>query len=207
MCADRVPKTPAIAARYEARYVAMKTILIDAIVRTINARLLTRKQAAQLCNTSYSHLNKVLCGHTNSITIERLATWLAALGRIVEIFIRPEDPQRTAAFPAVKARRTCLRKPPPDTDPHIGQPDLVAAKLMLIDLLRRTIDAHQLTETHVAWLCGAHASNISKALQGGTNRLTVDRILNWLTALGRSFEVRVQAYDPEQETGRVLVRS
>jgi predicted XRE-type DNA-binding protein len=210
MCCAHVLPTPTIAARYEPRYIAMKIVLIDAIVQTIDTRLLTRKQAAQLCKTAYSHLNKTLSGRTESITsitIERLAIWLTALGRSVEIFILPEDPQQTVAFPAVMARRTCPRKPPPNIGPQPGQSDLITAKLALIEVLRRTIDAHQLTHTHVAWLCGSHAANISKALQGETNRLTIDRLLNWLTALGHPVKVRVQPYDPEQKTGRFFVRS
>jgi predicted XRE-type DNA-binding protein len=184
----------------------MNTALIDAITQTIDARLLTRRQAAQLCNTSHSHLNKVLCLHTKSITIERLATWLAALGRIVEILIQPADPERTVSFPAVKAGRTRPHKPFPDIGPQPGQPDCVAAKLILIEALRRTIDAQQLTHTHAAWICGVYQSNMSKALQGQTSLLTIDRLLNWLAALGHAIEVRVQPCDPQKKTGRVFVR-
>jgi predicted XRE-type DNA-binding protein len=211
MCAAHVLPTPTIAARYEARYIAMKMILIDAIVQTIDTRLLTRRRAAQLCNTSYSHLNRTLSGRTEgitSITIERLATWLAALGRTVEIVIQPPAPERTAAFPAVRAFRTCPHKPPTNIgSPQHGQPDHITTKLALIEILRWTIEAHQLTQTHAAWLCGAHAANISRALQGQTNCLTIDRLIKWLTALGHPIEVRVPPYDPEQEIGRLFVRS
>jgi predicted XRE-type DNA-binding protein len=210
MCAAHVLPTPAIAARYEARYNAMKVLFLDAIAETIDRRSLTRRQAAQLCHAGYSHLNKTLSGRTGSIasiTIERLATWLAALGRTVEILIQPLDPERIAGFPAVKSFRTRPHKPPPDTlPPQPSQPDHITAKLALIEILRRTIDGHQLTQTHAAWLCGAHASNISKALRGQTNLLTIDRLLNWLTALGHPIEVRVQPYSPELETGRLFVR-
>ena len=66
-----------------------KSSLIDAISETIGQRKLTQKEAAALCNTDQPTLSKVLRGRMESVTIDRLAGWLTALGRTVEIHVRP----------------------------------------------------------------------------------------------------------------------
>lgn len=75
----------------EAGELAVKSSLITAIGETIRARGLTQQEAAQLCRTDQPTLSKVLRGRVESVTIDRLAAWLTALGRTVEIRIRPYD--------------------------------------------------------------------------------------------------------------------
>jgi predicted XRE-type DNA-binding protein len=78
----------------EAEELTLKSALIDAIGATMKARALTQKAAAELCNTDQPTLSKVLRGRMESVTIDRLAAWLMALGRTIEIRVRPYD--RTA---------------------------------------------------------------------------------------------------------------
>jgi len=78
--------TPAQAAELSA-----KSALISAIADTIKRRKLTQKDAARRCGTDQPTLSKVLRGRMESVTIDRLAGWLAALGRTVEIRVRPYD--------------------------------------------------------------------------------------------------------------------
>jgi predicted XRE-type DNA-binding protein len=66
-----------------------KSALIDAIGETIEQRKLTQQDAAKLCGTDQPTLSKVLRGRMESVTIDRLAGWLTALGRTVEIHVRP----------------------------------------------------------------------------------------------------------------------
>lgn len=73
----------------EAAELAAKSALIDAIGDTIARRKLTQKEAAELCETDQPTLSKVLRGRMESVTIDRLAAWLTALGRTVEIHVRP----------------------------------------------------------------------------------------------------------------------
>jgi predicted XRE-type DNA-binding protein len=73
----------------EAAELTVKSSLIDAIGETIEKRALTQKQAAALCGTDQPTLSKVLRGRMESVTIDRLASWLMALGRTVEIHVRP----------------------------------------------------------------------------------------------------------------------
>jgi predicted XRE-type DNA-binding protein len=73
----------------EAAELTVKSSLIDAIREIIEQRGLTQKEAAKLCNTDQPTLAKVLNGRMKSGTIERLAAWLTALGRTVEIHVRP----------------------------------------------------------------------------------------------------------------------
>ncbi|MEI9989935.1 MAG: helix-turn-helix transcriptional regulator [Rhizomicrobium sp.] len=73
----------------EAEELNAKGALIRAIDDTIRLRKLTQIEAARLCETDQPTLSKVLRGRVESITIDRLAYWLRALGRTVEIKIRP----------------------------------------------------------------------------------------------------------------------
>ncbi len=68
---------------------SVKSALIDAISETIERRKLTQKEAAELCATDQPTLSEVLRGRLESVTIDRLAAWLTALGRTVEIHVRP----------------------------------------------------------------------------------------------------------------------
>lgn len=71
----------------EAEQALAKSELIAAIAKTIRSRKLTQVEAAGLCGTDQPTLSKVLRGRMESITIDRLAHWLTALGRDVEIRI------------------------------------------------------------------------------------------------------------------------
>jgi len=73
----------------EASELTAKSELIRAITRTIEKRKLTQKQAADICHTDQPTLSKVLRGRMESVTIDRLASWLTLLGRSVEIRVKP----------------------------------------------------------------------------------------------------------------------
>ena len=75
----------------EVEELTIKSALIGAIDATIKERKLTQKAAA-LCDTDQPTLSKVLRGRMDSVTIDRLTAWLMALGRTVEIRVRPYDP-------------------------------------------------------------------------------------------------------------------
>ena len=78
----------------ETAELTVKSSLITAISDTIKERKLTQLDAARLCGTDQPTLSKILRGRMESVTIDRLAAWLNALGRTVEIHVRPYD--RTA---------------------------------------------------------------------------------------------------------------
>lgn len=73
----------------QAEELLAKSVLIDAIADTMRRRALTQGQAAKLCRTDQPTLSKVLRGRMESVTIDRLAAWLTALGRSVEIRVAP----------------------------------------------------------------------------------------------------------------------
>src|SRR5258708_31151465 len=73
----------------EVEELTAKSDLIIAIKETLARRKLTQQQAAQLCGTDQPTLSKVLRGRLESITIDRLTSWLTLLGRDVEIIVRP----------------------------------------------------------------------------------------------------------------------
>ena len=82
--------------RAEAAELEAKSVLIDAIAETIARRRLTQLAAAEICATDQPTLSKVLRGRMESVTIDRLAAWLTALGRTVEIRVRPYDARARA---------------------------------------------------------------------------------------------------------------
>jgi len=73
----------------EAAELLAKSNLIVAIEETIEKRKLTQKKAADICHTDQPTLSKVLRGRMESVTIDRLASWLTLLGRSVEIRVKP----------------------------------------------------------------------------------------------------------------------
>jgi predicted XRE-type DNA-binding protein len=78
----------------EAAELSAKSFLIDAIAETIERRELTQKEAAAIIGADQPTLSKVLRGRMESVTIDRLAIWLTALGRTVEIHVRPYDARK-----------------------------------------------------------------------------------------------------------------
>jgi len=75
----------------EAAELTAKSVLITAIGETIRRRKLTQREAARRCGIDQPTLSRVLRGRMESVTIDRLAAWLIALGRTVEIHVRPYD--------------------------------------------------------------------------------------------------------------------
>ena len=73
----------------EAAELTAKSRLISAIDETIKLRRLTQLEAARRCGTDQPTLSKVLRGRMESVTIDRLTLWLMALGRTIEIRVRP----------------------------------------------------------------------------------------------------------------------
>jgi predicted XRE-type DNA-binding protein len=72
----------------EAAELTAKSSLIIGIKDTIERRKLTHQEAARLCGTDQPTLFKVFRGRMESVTIDRLASWLNALGRDVEIVVK-----------------------------------------------------------------------------------------------------------------------
>jgi|SRR6516225_1091210 predicted XRE-type DNA-binding protein len=89
----------------EAAELTAKSTLISAIGDTIKRRKLTQREAARRCGIDQPTLSKVLRGRMESVTIDRLTVWLTALGRTVEIRVRPYDAKaRTGHLVAASAR-------------------------------------------------------------------------------------------------------
>lgn len=78
----------------QAEDLTAKSTLIIAIKDAVAHRKLTQQEAAQLCGTDQPTLSKVFRGRMESVTIDRLASWLNALGRDVEIVVKPAPRSR-----------------------------------------------------------------------------------------------------------------
>ena len=71
----------------EAEELAAKSDLIILLARANRENALTQQQAALLCGTDQPTLSKVLRGRLESVTIDRLTRWIAALGGRVRITV------------------------------------------------------------------------------------------------------------------------
>jgi predicted XRE-type DNA-binding protein len=78
----------------EAADLTAKSDLIIAIKDVVRARKLTQLETARLCGTDQPTLSKVFRGRMESVTIDRLASWLTALGQDVEIAVKPAPRSR-----------------------------------------------------------------------------------------------------------------
>ncbi len=88
----------------EAAELAAKSSLIVAIKDIIERRKLTQREAARLCGTDQPTLSKVFRGRMESVTIDRLAGWLNALGCDVEIIVKPSSrPRRQGPLRVIEA--------------------------------------------------------------------------------------------------------
>jgi len=45
---------------------------------------------------------------------------------------------------------------------------------------------------------------LSKILRGRMESVTIDRLASWLTALGRTVEIRVRPYNAKKKTGQLV---
>jgi predicted XRE-type DNA-binding protein len=72
----------------EAADLTAKSTMIVAIKDAIQRQKLTQQAAARLCGTDQPTLSKVFRGRLESVTIDRLANWLNALGQDVEIVVK-----------------------------------------------------------------------------------------------------------------------
>jgi predicted XRE-type DNA-binding protein len=78
----------------EATDLTAKSTMIVAIKDAIQRQKLTQQEAARLYGTDQPTLSKVFRGRLESVTIDRLANWLNALGQDVEIVVKPAPRSR-----------------------------------------------------------------------------------------------------------------
>jgi predicted XRE-type DNA-binding protein len=77
------------------------------------------------------------------------------------------------------------------------------AKSQLISAIDDTIRRRKLTQAQAAKLCRTDQPTLSKVLRGRMESVTIDRLTGWLTALGRSVEIRVQPYRVNAKSGHL----
>jgi PAS domain S-box-containing protein len=72
---------------------------------------------------------------------------------------------------------------------------LAPQKARLVAALAEALRARQLTQTQAARICGTDQPTLSKVLRGRADRVTVDKLLRWLAALGRAVELNIRGPD------------
>lgn len=78
----------------EAQELAAKADLVAVLMEAIRSRKLRQSEAAHLCGTDQPTLSKALRGKLESVTIDRLAKWIVALGGKIDIRIQPPKSRR-----------------------------------------------------------------------------------------------------------------
>ncbi len=88
----------------EAQELAVKADLLALVLKAMRERKLTQTQAAALCGVDQPTLSKALSGRLDSITIDRIARWLVALGQSVRIEVAPKKCGAARGTMAVRVR-------------------------------------------------------------------------------------------------------
>jgi predicted XRE-type DNA-binding protein len=81
----------------------------------------------------------------------------------------------------------------------------LSAKSSLIIAIKDTIEERKLTQQEAARLCGTDRPTLSKVFRGRMENVAIDRLSNWLNALGRDVETVVESSPRTRRRGRLLV--
>jgi|SRR5690348_673354 len=72
----------------EAEELAVKADLVTLLLQSVRSRALSQVQAARICGVDQPTLSKILSGKLDSVTIDRLAKWIVALGGKIQITVK-----------------------------------------------------------------------------------------------------------------------
>jgi predicted XRE-type DNA-binding protein len=78
------------------------------------------------------------------------------------------------------------------------------AKAHLVILIGKMIEAQSLTQGQVASKIGLRQPDVSKLLRGKLEGFSLERLLNFVRALGADVEIKIKPSKPRRE-GRMLV--
>lgn len=78
------------------------------------------------------------------------------------------------------------------------------AKARLVILISKLIEAQNLTQGQAASKMGLRQPDVSKLLRGKIEGFSLERLLNFVRALGSDVEIKIKPGKPKQE-GRILV--
>jgi predicted XRE-type DNA-binding protein len=81
----------------------------------------------------------------------------------------------------------------------------LTAKSALIDAIGETIRMRELTQQEAARLCGTDQPTSQRCFVAAWESVTIDRLTAWLTALGRTVEIRVHPYDAKTQRGALVI--
>lgn len=91
-------------------------------------------------------------------------------------------------------------------DIGVPDPDTALAKAKMIVELKRIVEERGLTQEQLAQLMGVDQPTVSKALSGRLSSITLDRLIRWLTLLGRNVDITL-AEPPVGEVARCEVHT
>lgn len=74
-------------------------------------------------------------------------------------------------------------------DIGVADPDTALVKAKMIVELKRIVEERGLTQDQLAQLVGVDQPTVSKVLRGRLSSITLDRLIRWLTLLGRNVEI------------------
>jgi predicted XRE-type DNA-binding protein len=91
-------------------------------------------------------------------------------------------------------------------DIGVPDPDTALAKAKMVVELKRIVEERGLTQDKLAELLGVDQPTVSKALRGRMSSITLDRLIRWLTLLGRNVDITL-ADPPTGEAARCEVHT
>ena len=75
---------------------------------------------------------------------------------------------------------------------HAPADPLAPQKAQLVATLAETLQRRGLTQVQAARICGTDQPTLSKVLNGRSDRITIDKLMRWLAALGRPIELQIE---------------
>jgi predicted XRE-type DNA-binding protein len=90
-------------------------------------------------------------------------------------------------------------------DLELPEPEEVRARADLLRLITRIIQHRHLTQSEAAELLGTNQPTVSDLMRGKLSRFSLERLIGYLTALGRDVEIVVRKKPRSRAAGRLAV--
>lgn len=132
------------------------------------------------------------------MTSERLRRFIAAYHSLVPGFSITMPPVSDNDIPTPSSGDVFA-------DLELPEPEHVRARADLLRIINRVLEIRRLTQAQAAELLGTNQPTISDLTRGKLSRFSLERLIGYLTALGRDVEIVVRRKPRSRSTGRLAV--
>jgi predicted XRE-type DNA-binding protein len=108
-----------------------------------------------------------------------------------------------------KKRRTAMEVGSGNVFADLGLPnaDELKTRVQLAVAIKREITARDWSQAQAAEVLGINQPKVSALMRGRLDGFSVERLMNFLTALGRDVEIVIKPRRAGQHAGRILVEA